>query len=119
MSRTSLQLAIAWILNLGVVLALLLVMTGGVILLYQDGHQPLDNFLMQASQITINPLNLWQDALLLTPVSLIELGLFVLIGTQVLRIALLALFYIVTHDKWFTLFSIFILAAMISSFFLR
>lgn len=114
-----LQLTIAWLLNIGMLLSLSLVLAGGIILLYQHGHQPIDLLIQQASQVTINPFNTWHGALTLSPISLIELGLLALVGTQVLRMVLLTIFYVITNDIWFTLFSLFILIALGYSFFMR
>lgn len=110
---------IAWILNIGVLLSLILVMAGGLILLMQHGHEPTRNFILLPAQITVNPFTIWHTALQLDSISLIELGLFALIATQVVRVMLLALYYLSIRDIWFSFFSLFVLAAMFVGVFLR
>lgn len=119
MTHQQLKIGIAWILNVGIILSLGLVILGGLVLLYRHGGQPIDTMILQPAQITINPFLTWRAALALSPISLIELGLLALVGTQVLRILLLLIYYIVTRDIWFTVFSCFILLIMLTSFFIR
>jgi uncharacterized membrane protein len=119
MTNQQLKVSIAWILNIGIVLSLGLVILGGLTLLYRHGGQPIDTMILQPAQITLNPFLIWHTALTLSPISLIELGLLALVGTQVLRILLLLIYYTVTRDIWFTAFSLFILLMMLASFFMR
>lgn len=118
MTHQQLKISIAWILNIGIILSLGLVILGGLMLLYRHGGQPIDTMILKPAQITINPFLTWRAALALSPISLIELGLLALVGTQVLRILLLLIYYIVIRDRWFSFFSLFILSIMLSSFYL-
>lgn len=114
-----LQQAISKILLAGIFLSTLLVLTGGTVYLAQHGLEPMHYDLLQADASVISIAFLWQANTWLSPVGWIEAGLLVLVLTQILRVALLAYFYIVTHDKPFTYISGIILLVLVYSFIWR
>lgn len=116
-SSKQMQDTLSIILTIGIWLATALVLIGGILFLIQHGHETVQIEFMQDYQLTIR--KIITDALSLTPLGIIELGILTLVVTQVLRVALLAYFYITIKDYWFTLFSLFILMVLLYSFIWR
>lgn len=110
-----LRIQMARILNMGTLLSLLLVMAGGLILLYQHGHESIDSFISSPTRVTFNITSIVSTSF--SALSLIEAGLLVIVATQLLRMILLVIFYYKTHDHVFTFFSLFIACVMLLSFF--
>lgn len=101
----------------GTLLAMMLVLIGGVWYLILHGGSPLQTELLTLRQ----PMGIWrtlQDCETATPLGLIEFGLGLLIATQVLRVLWLLIFYIKVHDRWYIFFTGFILCAILYSLFL-
>lgn len=99
---------------LGTLAAMAIVFLGGLGYLATEGMQPLQSELLTVTQ----PMDLLQilgQLNHLTPLSLIELGLALLIAVQVFRILWLFGFYILANDHWFTFFTGFILCAILYS----
>jgi|GEM_PF-1671248 uncharacterized membrane protein len=99
----------------GMLISAGLVTLGGAMYLYQHGMESLHTELLQAGGYHINIKLILKNALSFTPLGIIELGLLTLIGTQVLRVALLVWFYAFTRDTWFTFISVFILITLVYS----
>ncbi len=103
----------------GILLSLILVLIGGILFLFQEGTQSLDQALLQIGNYHITVKQIWHTLLTFSPIGLIELGLYLLVMTQVLRVAMLVGFYGFIRDYWFTCISLFILVVLIYSLFLR
>lgn len=102
---------------LGTLSAMAIVLLGGIGYLATEGMQPLQSELLTMTQ-PIDILTILKHLNHLTPPSLIELGLALLIAVQVFRILWLFGFYILAKDHWFTFFTGFILCAILYSLFL-
>lgn len=106
---------IGWILLLGMSLSALLILAGGLLLLLHHPHES-----MQLSLLDTPTYKSLADILhtitTIKATSIIELGILLLVATQVLRVALLVIFYAATKDIAFTLFSLFILVMLLYSF---
>lgn len=100
----------------GTLTAMVIVFIGGVLYLWQHANQPLQTELLNLRE-PMGLLRTWQDLQTATPIGLIELGLGLLIATQVFRMMWLIEFYLRARDLWFTLFSTFILTAILYSLF--
>lgn len=98
------------ILLLGIGLATFLLLLGSGLYLWQEGNK---NFALE--QLHSNALQTSSIPSLFSPLGLVALGLFTMVLTQVLRVALLVFFYIKTRDLLFALFSLFILFVLIYS----
>src|SRR3990167_4053968 len=100
---------------LGIMLAICFVMIGGFSYLMIEGQNqlPLSLLQLEANHSGIN--QAWHMAFSFSPLGMIQLGLLILVLTQILRIALLACFYAVSRDEKFTLMSTFILFVLIYS----
>jgi uncharacterized membrane protein len=103
------------ILQASIFMSILLVLTGGVGFLWTHGNEDLTNNAFISENFNINILTFWRTQSLFSPIGLIDLGLLVLVGAQVLRVALLCCYYAIIRDKWFTLFSFFILSVILFS----
>lgn len=107
---------ISWTLNLGTLIAILFVFCGGAMFLSYAGYESIDAILDKAALYPIN-VSIIIDTLNHAPaIGLIEIGLFCLIATQVLRVAMLCLYYIYTKDYWFIAINLFVLIILIYSF---
>lgn len=99
----------------GIYLAIILVALGGSIFLWQNHDASLQQIIMPGSSYNLDILTIWNLQHLLTPIGLIELGMMILVGIQVARVALLLLYYITKRDYWFILFSGFVLSVILYS----
>lgn len=103
----------------GTLLALVIVTLGGCWYLWLHGSAPLQTELFDYRQ-PINMFHTLLDLQTATPLGLVELGLFLLIATQVMRLFWLLWFYLKCRDYWFSFFTAFILCLILYSlFFLR
>lgn len=98
----------------GTLTAMLFVLIGGACYLWQTASAPLASELLNLRQ-PMNILRTFHDLKTNTPMGLIELGLGLLIATQVLRLVWLVEMYVGERDYWFTGFSLFILIAILYS----
>ncbi|HEU5281009.1 MAG TPA: DUF1634 domain-containing protein [Gammaproteobacteria bacterium] len=101
----------------GTLTAMVFVLIGGALYLWQQANTPLQTELL----ITAKPMSLFgtiHDLHRATPIGLIELGLGLLIATQVLRMVWLVEMYVGERDYWFTGFSLFILTTILYSLFI-
>ena len=103
----------------GIVISVILVTLGGFIYLLHDGNQPLPADFFQTSTYHTNILQIFRHLLAFSPIGIIELGLIFLVFTQIVRVALITFFYILTKDYWFILISSFVLTILIYSIFWR
>ncbi|VVC76956.1 hypothetical protein AQUSIP_22830 [Aquicella siphonis] len=107
------------ILTAGMMIACCMVIIGGSMYLYQNGGNSLQSELFQTENYHTSIAMIWHTALSFSPMGIIELGLLTLVGTQVVRVAMLVWYYGVTHDFWFASISLFILVTLVYSFFWR
>jgi len=114
MSTLKMEATIGLILLGGTFLALACVVVGGIALLIAHGQQP---FIADRVPVPTSIQETWQLALSFSPHGLIELGLLLLIATQMLRLALLCGFYTAIHDYKFSFICLFILWVLIYSLF--
>lgn len=99
----------------GIYLAIFLVALGGTIFLWQHHDATLQQILMPGINYNIDVLKIWNIQHLLSPIGLIEMGMLILVGIQVARVALLLIYYIAKRDYWFILFSGFVLSVILYS----
>ena len=106
---------IGLLLTIGVIISSFLVLVGGFLYLFQHGGENMNFELLQAKTYSISFKQVFQSLLVLSPNGIIELGLFALVLTQLLRVVLLIVFYIFQQDYWFSVISLFILSILIYS----
>jgi uncharacterized membrane protein len=97
------------LLLIGTLISASLVCIGGFLFLLHHGSEPIHSDLLKP----------WTLAFSWNALGLIELGLFLLVFTQILRVLLLCGFYVFIRDRCFTLISFFILFVLIYSVFWR
>lgn len=104
------------LLRIGTLISSLIVLIGGLMYLAQHGNDPVPFELLQQAPITSSIKNVWLEAFSFTPLGIVQLGLLILVGTQILRVAFLFIFYVSIQDYWFTSFCGFVLLVLIYSF---
>lgn len=104
------------LLRIGTLLSSFIVLIGGLLYLAQHGSEPVPFELLQQAPITSSIQKVWQEALSFTPLGIVQLGLLILVGAQILRVAFLFIYYASIRDYWFTLFCGFVLLILIYSF---
>lgn len=115
LSEKTMDNVIGIILMAGTWLSVLLVAIGSAMYLSMYGHE---SWQQESLQAHIHPTTIkfiWQFALSFSSLGIIELGLLLLVGTQIIRVALLCFYYTATKDYTFTLISLFILIMLIYS----
>ncbi len=99
-------------------ISLLLTVAGGAYYIFKEGQSIKYYHVFQnSSQIGLQ--KIWQEALTLSPVGIIQMGILILIFSQLLRVVLIAFYYVKSHDFKFMFFSFFIIGFIIFSFFLN
>lgn len=116
-SNQRLEKKMGAILLVGMLLALTLVMTGGGWYLIENGSATLQTELLSTGHDQTSITQILEKALSFSPIGLIELGLLVLVATQVIRVGLLVWFYFRLHDYWFVSFSLFVFFVLVYSLF--
>jgi len=111
----TMQAMMGRILLIGLLISILFVSVGGTSYLYHHGLATVQHELIHLSPYLLNSKQMHFMALLSTPLGLVEVGLLLLVITQIVRIALLVGFYAVLRDGWFTFFSTFILLTLLYS----
>ncbi len=115
LSMQRMQHIMSVILTVGTLLSLGIVTLGGALYLFHFGHQNMAWELVQSNDYATTIPQIWQAASTFSPLGIVELGLVLLVATQVIRVALLVGFYAVIRDTRFTLICVFVLALMLYS----
>ena len=94
------ELALAWLLRAGVIVAAGLVLFGGILYVRQDGglHPDYARFTGEPSNLQ-HPLGVLAQALALQPLGLIQLGVMVLLATPVVRVGFSLLAFAREKDR--------------------
>lgn len=108
------EVVMSLILTIGMIISMSLVLLGGLFYLLQHGHESMHYDLMNVDYSTSLKL-IWQSALSFSPFGMIELGVMVLVATQMIRVGLLAGFYAVIRDYKFLLISLFVFCVLVYS----
>lgn len=112
---------IGQVLRWGLLLSVGIVLVGGTIYLAQHGQEPIPYhvFLPNEHNGLNTMMGIFRSALTLSAVGIIQFGLLLLVLTQVLRVGLTALLFIIERDYLFTWISVIILSVLIYSVFWR
>lgn len=114
-SNQKAEWVIGWILLVGISVSALIILSGGILFLIHHGHDNIQILLQNTSTYKTLP-EIVNALMTMKATSVMELGILMLVATQVLRVGLLAIFYIAIRDMMFTSFSLFILAMLLYSF---
>lgn len=105
------------LLRLGVVVAGMVVLLGGVLELLQHGRQTVNYSVFRAEPASLRtPVGIIQGLGQLEPRYLIQFGLILLILTPILRVALSALLFARQRDGVFTLVTLVVLGVLLYGF---
>lgn len=114
------ELLIGQMLRAGLLLSVLVVLVGGVMYLIQNGHETIHYRVFQPEASDLSTMSgILATALTFSAPGIIQLGLLILVLTQVLRVALTAWLFAQERDFLFTWISLIILAILIYSVFWR
>lgn len=116
-STRTVQRYVSYFQLLGTLTALLIAMIGGVWYLALHRNTPLQVEIFNLKN-PIAILSAFKDLKSTSPLELVEIGLTLLIATQVLRVLWLFGFYIKVKDLWFSIFTGFVLCAILYSLFM-
>jgi uncharacterized membrane protein len=119
LSTKEMQNTISLILLSGTLLSAALVIIGGIMYLSEHGSQIMPFELLQTDMVPTSMKQVWQFALSFSSLAIIELGLLLLVATQMVRVALLCWFYAMQKDLAFLFISLFVLVILIYSCFWR
>ena len=110
------QIAVAWLLRIGMCIALLLVGIGGIIYLCQHANDAIHYQSFHGAAFEATSIKQILSAVpTLTPRAIMQMGVLVLILTQILRIAMVAWYFTKMSDYKFTAISVFVLLVVIAA----
>lgn len=113
------EISMSVILTIGMLLSSCLVILGGTSFLIQHGSENILTQFIQSDLYHTNINMILNDVSGFSSIGIIELGILVLVATQIIRVAMLVCFYGITRDYWFSCISLFILIVLVYSFFWR
>ncbi|MGN6640929.1 MAG: DUF1634 domain-containing protein [Mucilaginibacter sp.] len=107
---TDMQIAIGWILRIGVIVSMVVVSIGGVLFIYRHGHSvpnyhtftKIPDFISEPRGILLGVLNFKGQAI-------IQLGIILLVATPVLRVIFAAIGFLIEKDYLYVLISVMVL----------
>lgn len=108
------ELALGRLLLVGIIISFFFIIWGGALYLIEYGRSTVSYHTFLPSPTSVSVWNVLQT-LNSSPHSLIQLGLIILVFTQVLRVAVTAWFFLQLKDYIFTAVSVFILGVLIYS----
>ncbi len=110
------ELALAWLLRAGVIVAAGLVLFGGILYLKRDGglHPDYARFTGEPSNLQ-HPLGVLAQALALRPLGLIQLGVLVLLATPVVRVGFSLLAFAREKDRTYVALTAVVLTVLLLS----
>ena len=117
MKEKLIQLLFGKILLVGLWISLIITLFGGLFYITQYGNEVPSYHLFHKKALSITSAHVWDDALRFSPYAIIQIGIYILVLTQLLRVALVTWYYFKMHDRKFVAFSLFILVVLIFSLF--
>jgi uncharacterized membrane protein len=115
--KDRLQLMIGQALLIGLLIALILSIIGGIFYIAHHGREINHYQVFQKEPSPATSRKIWGDALTFSAYGVIQLGILILVLTQLLRVALVAFYYFKLHNFPFVWLSLFILGVLIYSLF--
>lgn len=102
------------LLQVGVLLAALVVLTGGVLVLLQHGGTPASFATFRGESGTLSSLTgVWRGVLALDSRAIVQFGLLLLIATPIARVALTLVAFVVLRDKTYVFVTTIVLALLL------
>lgn len=112
-----LQLLIGKFLLAGLLITLIITIFGGAYYLFQHGEEINNYRIFQKEPRGYSSIQIWQNAFTFSAAGIIQLGILILILTQLFRVALTAWYFFRLKEQKFVWLSLFILAILIYSLF--
>jgi len=104
---------IGLLLLVGVLASATMVLVGGTIFLWRHGSSPLDYRVFRGEPPDLKTFaGLWRDALHGSGRGIIQFGLMLLVGLQVVRVALTGMLFLVSRDKTFVVITLLVLGLL-------
>lgn len=114
------ELLIGEVLSIGLLLSVLIVLIGGIFYLIQNANLLIHYQVFQQESNTVLSFSQWWNQKNDFPAqSIILLGFFILVLTQVIRVILTAFMFLIRREYIFTVISLFILGVLLYSLFWR
>jgi uncharacterized membrane protein len=104
-----LQVMIGKIMLIGAIVSATITAIGAIIFLIQHGYEPTHFHLFNPTYSHVK--NYFSGR------GLIEIGLYIIVFTQILRVAFTGWIFVKMRDKWFTVFTVFVFLVLIYSLF--
>jgi uncharacterized membrane protein len=114
MSALRIEKTMSIVLATGIVIALIIVLAGGSLYLYEHGAENMQLEFTRYTNASI-PLNHLFNASPQATLNVVNIGLFILVGTQLLRVLLLFFYYFWQRDYIYTVISLFVTMVLIYS----
>ena len=112
------ELMLAHLLRLGVSLAAVVVLIGGVLYLVRHGSEPAEHRVFHGEPADLrSPSGIVADALALSSRGLIQLGLLLLVATPVARVAFSVFAFLRQRDVTYVVLTLTVLAVLLYSLF--
>jgi uncharacterized membrane protein len=112
---TTIQGAIGWVLRIGVVLSITIVIFGGAIYLYRNGHSIANYHTFKGIPAFVQLDRIMPGIFTLRGRAIIQAGIIILIATPVLRIIFSAIGFILEKDYLYTFISLLVLSIILIS----
>ena len=113
-----LEQVIAWLLRAGVLLAAVVVLTGGVLYLAHQGHSRPDYHTFRGQSNQLRSLGaIIHHARQFDSQGIIQFGLLLLVLTPIVRVILSAVGFALEGDRLYVLMTLFVLAVLLYSLF--
>lgn len=107
----------SYLLTTGMLVALFFVIMGGLLYLWQHGSEPFNANWLQSTSTYTSLSEIGVGLAKSAPLAIVQLGVIILVFTQIARVVLLLGFYTAIRDYAFALMSLFILLVICYSFF--
>lgn len=112
---TTIQGAIGWVLRIGVLLSINVVIFGGAIYLYRNGHTMANYHTFKGIPAFVQLNGIINGILTLRGRAIIQAGIVLLIATPVLRIIFSAIGFILEKDYLYTFITLLVLSIIVIS----
>ncbi|GAB3908067.1 DUF1634 domain-containing protein [Mucilaginibacter boryungensis] len=103
------QVAIGWVLRVGVIVSIAVVFFGGVVYLYRHGHSLTNYSTFNGVPDFVNPSGIINGILAFRGRAIIQAGILLLVATPVLRVCCSAIGFIAEKDWLYTAITIAVL----------
>ena len=113
---TDMQVIIGWILRAGVIISMLIVVTGGILFVIRHGNSiPNYRVFNKVPYFIHNTDGIINGVLNFKGQAIIQLGILLLIATPIIRVAFSAIGFIMEKDYLYTLITLIVLCIILAS----